>query len=173
MTWRSKQDTDSFAGSTLTPRGECFEISHPISGQKIYIVPYNSGFAIEYKGTIEMWVDDFSVHNNNRGGSVVGQPARHWVGDNLDLGGIMLTAVLETHLDGGGAPIVDDQWTEVVSQRFSGASHGGMRFVTRSTGDGWQFRRGPIGNETVVADIDTMVAQIAALTARVTALEGT
>src|SRR5229473_2256211 len=54
------------------------------------ITPYKYGTAIEYPGVVEFWNQEFSVHNHP---SLPGRGAFFWVGDEIDSGGLFVTAM--------------------------------------------------------------------------------
>jgi hypothetical protein len=110
----------------------------PNGGQHLLIGPYQFGMSIEYNGAVECWVNDWSIHNNQQGGDL--DPARLWVGNHDDTGGVLITA----HRREGR------RYGEVVSQLFSRASGGDLRFVVRGTADAWDFRAGAEGLERPV-----------------------
>jgi hypothetical protein len=85
------------------------------SGQHFLIVPYEYGVALEYDGVIEVWAQDFSVHN--RGGGTM-QGAHLWVGNDTDTGGLWATA-----LDFGRR----NKYAELAAQTFEFESHGNLR----------------------------------------------
>ena len=74
--------------------------------------------AIDYPGVVEAWVNDFSIHGR-------GKPARFWVGNNDDTGGLFMRAVKT------GA----ERWGEVATQRFTGTDHGSLRLRTVGADD--------------------------------------
>jgi len=109
----------------------------PSGGQHFMVVPYRYGLALEYGGVIEAWCADFSVHNHRRtspGG------ARFWVGNDLDTGGLHVTART-------GA----EDYALLAAQKFGGASGGSIRFAVRGPTDGFEFRSGPTSDEKVIA----------------------
>lgn len=146
----------SFAGTTLPSTEDCIRIrkaedpragtGHTFGGPvDFFITPYNAGMAIEFKGVVECWVEEWSIHNNNRGGGALGEPAMLWIGDNKDLGGLRLSGVTdlaETTI-----------YVEIVSERFDNTSHGDMRFIVRNTTDAFSFRSGAVGADAAVATI--------------------
>jgi hypothetical protein len=105
------------------------------------IVPYQYGVALEYPGVIEAWSRDFSVHTNpyGQGG------ARFWVGDDLDLGGLFVTAHINNLTDTGNVTLAAD--------RFTHSSHGSMNFVTRNIDDSFRFNNGPYNLESMFGQI--------------------
>jgi hypothetical protein len=108
------------------------------------IAPYDFGMAIEYAGTIEVWSKNFSVHTNNTKILPV-TGAQFWVGDQLDLGGLFVTANVNSISDPGNVVIAAD--------RFSHASHGSMNFVTRNPDDSFRFSNGPLGLESMFGQV--------------------
>lgn len=108
------------------------------------IVPYTYGMGIEYPGVIEVWSQDFSVHLNHR---LTGPelPARFWVGDEIDSGGLFATA-----FDKGGG---SNSYTVLASDRFSHASHGHLVFQVRAPGDAFNFQWGAYNSEVTRASL--------------------
>jgi hypothetical protein len=110
------------------------------------IAPYRYGMALEYDGVVECWVEEWSIHNNAKGEGH-NRPAKLWVGNNQDTGGLYLSAIEE-----GEAPT---RYAEIIAQRFTGQSNGYMRFVVRNAGeDYFSFQFGPQGNEQEHVRID-------------------
>jgi hypothetical protein len=111
------------------------------------IAPYNYGMSIEYPGTIEVWSGNFSVHMNPSCpvSSLCGPGANFWVGDEIDSGGLWVTALD----DGGGA----NSKVILAADRFTHASHGSMDFVVRDPTDAFRFDFGPYGSEVMNAQI--------------------
>jgi hypothetical protein len=135
----------SFSGTTVTPAEGCIRVTkaedpragsgHTLGGPvDFFITPYNAGMSIEFKGIVECWVEDWSIHNNNRGGGLIGEPANLWIGDNLDIGGVRISGVINADQS--------VQYGEIVSERFTDLSHGDLRFVVRDDADGFGFRWG-------------------------------
>jgi len=116
----------------------------PGGGKDFLIVPYTYGMSMEYAGVLEAWVDDFSVHTNQRFQGT-DTPARFWVGDESDLGGLFVTAM---NNGGGSASYVD-----IVADRFTHQSHGTLQFQVRNPQDGFRFMWGPYGQEVTRAYI--------------------
>jgi hypothetical protein len=109
------------------------------------IAPYNYGMAIEYPGTIEVWSGNFSVHFNPNC-PTCGPGANLWVGDEIDSGGLYVTA---TNNAGG-----DSSNVVLAADRFAGhASHGSLNFVVRNTTDAFKFDVGPWGSEVMAAQV--------------------
>ncbi len=113
------------------------------------VTPYTYGMAIEYPGTLEVWSGNFSVHMNPSCpvSSLCGPGANLWVGDEIDSGGLYVTA-----LDNGGGSASNVQ---IVAQRFTRMSHGSLNFVVRNTTDAFKFDVGPFGSEVMKAQIST------------------
>lgn len=139
----SKDDgTDSVGRSQLADNyflgnadyGPALRIKNPSDSKYFWITPYRYGMGVEYDGTLEFWVVDFSVKGNPR--STVGHPIppRFWVDDNLDLGGLRMSGVVNA-----GQTV---QYNEIVSERFDHTSHGNMRFILRDSTDQFDFRQG-------------------------------
>ncbi len=126
------------------------DIPDPDGAQHFIITPYRYGVALEYRGTIETWSAAFSIHNHaelypDQGGVL-------WVGDNLDTGGVMVTAKTG-----------QEEYGSVTVQKFSRQSGGDLRFVVRGAGDGFEFRAGPDGQERVGARVSAQGQIVARL----------
>ena len=113
------------------------------------ITPYTYGMAVEYPGTLEFWTGSFSVHMNPRCpvSSLCGPGANLWVGDEIDSGGLYVTAMNNS---GGNSSTVT-----LAADRFTHASHGSLNFVVRNTTDAFKFDMGPFGSEVMKAQIST------------------
>jgi hypothetical protein len=110
------------------------------------IVPYVYGMAMEYPGTLEVWSGNFSVHKNPRYSPLNrGVGANLWVGDEIDSGGLFVTA-----LDKGGGTA---STVVLAADRFNHTSHGSMNFVVRNTADAFRFDVGPYGGELMRGQI--------------------
>lgn len=108
----------------------------PSSARHFLITPYRYGVSLEYPGVIEMWAHDVSVHNHSPEQPI--QPARLWVGNHDDTGGMLLSAT-----NSGGS-----RYAEMISQLFTGASGGDLRLTVREPDtDSFDFRAGRLGNE--------------------------
>jgi hypothetical protein len=111
-------------------------------GTKDFIIaPYTYGMAIEYAGVLEAWVDDFSVHTNHRF-QPISTPARFWVGDEGDTGGLFVTA----YHNGG-----KNSYTVLASDRFAHTSHGPLVFQVRDPADTYNFQWGAFNSEVTRA----------------------
>ena len=106
------------------------------------ITPYNYGTAIEYPGVVEFWNQEFSVHMHP---SIPGRGAYFWVGDEIDSGGLFVTA-----MDNGGG---SNSYVTLAADRFAHASHGSLNFVVRNTTDAFKFDVGPYGSEVMKGQI--------------------
>lgn len=111
------------------------------------ITPYTYGMAIEYPGTIEVWSGNFSVHMNPSCpvSPLCGPGANFWVGDEIDSGGLYVTAMNNA---GGNSSTVT-----LAADRFTHTSHGSMNFVVRNTTDAFKFDVGAWGSEAMAAQI--------------------
>ncbi len=109
----------------------------------LLITPYRFGAAIEYPGVVECWVGEWSIHNNV---SMPGppRPARLWVGNNDDTGGLYLSAVKAGN----------KKRAEIISQLFDATSSGFMRLVVREDTDYFTFEVGAENVEVERARID-------------------
>jgi hypothetical protein len=108
------------------------------------IAPYTYGMAIEYPGTLEVWSGNFSVRTNPRC-FWCGIGSNFWVGDEIDSGGLYVTALNNS---GGSSSNVT-----LAADRFNHTSHGSMNFVVRNTTDAFKFDVGPFGSEVMAAQI--------------------
>jgi hypothetical protein len=126
-------------------------------GRHFLIGPYRYGMAIEYDGVVECWVEEWSIHNHAKGEGH-NRPARLWVGNNEDTGGLFLSAV---DVDDGST-----RYAEIVAQRFNHESNGDMRFVVRDAdADHFSFRFGPPHAEDERVRIDAGGVRAPALAA--------
>jgi hypothetical protein len=117
----------------------------PGGSKNLIIAPYKYGMAVEYAGVLEFWVSEFSVHTNQQY-SGPKTPAKFWVGDEHDTGGLFATA-----FDHGGGP---NSYTVLASDRFVGhTSHGPMVFQLRNPTDTYTFQWGPYNSEVTRASI--------------------
>jgi hypothetical protein len=117
-----------------------------VLGYKDFLIaPYTYGMAIEYPGTLEVWSGNFSVHNNPRC-APCGPSPNFWVGDEIDTGGLFVTAMSNS---GGSSSNVT-----LAADRFAGhTSHGSMNFVVRNPTDAFKFDVGPFGAEVMAGQI--------------------
>jgi hypothetical protein len=113
-------------------------------GQHFLITPYPFGMAVEWPTTLEFWVQDFSVHHNQRI-TKWASAANFWVGDEIDSGGLFATA----RDNGGGS----NSNVVLAADRFNHSSHGSMNFIVRNTTDAFKFDVGPYGSEVMSAQI--------------------
>ena len=119
-----------------------------IPGFKDFLIaPYNYGMAIEYPGTLEVYSGNFSVHMHPSCAPVAycGPGANLWVGDEIDSGGLFVTAMNNS---GGATSNVT-----LAADRFTHTSHGSLNFVVRNTTDAFKFDVGPYGSEVMSAKI--------------------
>ncbi len=119
-----------------------------VGGSKDFLIaPYTYGMAIEYPGVIEVWSGNFSVHTNPRCPRIqCGPSTNFWVGDEIDTGGLYVTAMNNA---GGTSSNVT-----LAADRFGlHASHGSMNFVVRNTTDAFKFNVGPWGSEVMAGQI--------------------
>ncbi len=118
-----------------------------VNGFKDFLIsPYLYGMAIEYPGVVEVWSGHFSVHMNRRCPvATCGLGANFWVGDEIDSGGLWVTA-----LDNGGG---SNSSVTLAADRFYHTSHGSLNFVVRNTTDAFKFDVGPFGSELMAAQI--------------------
>ncbi len=118
-----------------------------VNGFKDFLIsPYLYGMTIEYPGVVEVWSGHFSVHTNPRCPRITcGIGANFWVGDEIDSGGLWVTA-----LDNGGG---SNSSVTLAADRFLHTSHGSMNFVVRDTTDAFKFDVGLRGSEVMAAQI--------------------
>ena len=150
-----------FSGSNNLP---VFRLRHPknVSGYDLgnislerdfLIMPYEYGISVQYNGVEEHHVGEFSVHrglnwqgqNNVDGGSVPGWGGILWVGDDNDFGGLRATSRFDS-INGGQL-----KWSEISSEKFSGLSHGSLRFRVVNEEDQIQFLQGTRGSDQPMA----------------------
>jgi hypothetical protein len=127
--------------SPIDPRGDA--PGHTPGGPlHLFVGPYSHGMAIECKGVVECWVEDWSIHNNNRGEKdVSGDEARLWVGNNIDTGGLFMSA----HTSEPDDP--RKRWCRIVSRNFDGdQGNGPIQFVVRDPSDHFSFGAGDTGS---------------------------
>jgi hypothetical protein len=98
------------------------------TAEHFLITPYQYGMAIEYPGTVEAWVKDFSIN-----GAGYGNGARLWVRNDDDTGGILMRA------RNNGT----EAWGEIATRRFMGAGQGPLRLRTVEADDGVEIWSGP------------------------------
>ena len=88
------------------------------------ILPYQYGWAIEYNGIVECWVGEWSIHRGNAYQDVEGRGngwgAVSWVGDDLDEGGLRMTA--------RNNPEAGINYGELSVEKFGGLPNGNMHF---------------------------------------------
>jgi len=108
----------------------------------LLITPYLYGTAIEYPGVVEFWNQEFSVHAHP---SIPSRGAFFWVGDEIDSGGLFVTA-----MDNGGGI---NSNVILAADRFTHTSHGSLNFVVRNTTDTFRFDVGAFGSEVMAGQI--------------------
>jgi hypothetical protein len=194
-----KPDTESLAGITSWADGRpvadaiMYEVPQ-LDGtkRKLYITPYAHGLCIEYDGVVEFWTEKVSFHNNFRRGG--GRAPEVWIGDPLDMGGLLLQGMQTLRKDAAGTyvvnpetgnPYVDAHWTEIVSRSFAndaggGNSHGDIRYIVRGVQDKHEWRGGPrnaevvygaIGPQGLVVNGVNVLTELAALKHRLDSME--
>ena len=136
-TQQSPADQQKFL---CVPDAVTIDDAHPASStpSKDFIVaPYNFGMGITYPGLIEVASSEFSVHTYN--GSF---GAHLWVGDEHDLGGILITGHDARNPDS----TIDRSrsFVSLASETFTGGSHGDMLFSVRDPQDNFRFQFGPV-----------------------------
>lgn len=106
------------------------------------ILPYEYGWAMEYNGVVECWVGEWSIHKgvayfdvegkNNGWGGVL------WVGDDLDHGGVRVTA--------RNNPEAKINYGEISVEKFDGAPNGNMHFRLPNTSNAYKWTWGARGD---------------------------
>jgi hypothetical protein len=115
------------------------------------ILPYQFGTAIEYNGVVECWVGEWSIHkglhykdaegNGNGWGGIL------WIGDDIDAGGIRMTA--RNNLGSGG----NMNYGEISVEKFPGAPNGNLRLRLPQTANQFEFVYGPRGSGNIIASV--------------------
>jgi hypothetical protein len=116
-----------------------------VGGARDFLIsPYNFGMAIEYPGTIEIWSNQLSVHPCV-GINCPGIGGYFWVDDEIDSGGLFVTAM--NNSGGASSNVI------VAADRINHTSHGSLNFVVRNTTDAFKFDVGPYGSEVMTGQI--------------------
>ncbi|UEG49286.1 hypothetical protein LK994_11650 [Ferruginibacter lapsinanis] len=129
-----------------------FQTNHHVStGRDFMILPYEFGTAIEFNGVVECWVGEWSIHKGNYYVDIEGKGngwgAVHWVGDDVDGGGVRTTARNNTSLGG------NVKYGEISVESFTRGSNGDFRFRLPTTENSFQYVYGERGSENIVAKI--------------------
>jgi hypothetical protein len=120
-----------------------FRLSRPIytpddgSSRHFLITPYRWGLGMEYNGIIEVFSAAFSIHYNHEYNSYLSQYGQSaggqlWVGDDMDTGGLYLTARKFGALN----------FSEIASSTFAHTPHGDLRLRVPDESVGFSFRVG-------------------------------
>jgi hypothetical protein len=135
----SQQSPADQANFFCVPDAVTIDDTHPASStpsKDFVIAPYKYGMGISYPGIIEVVSPEFSLHSQT---SLIG--AHLWVGDEHDVGGILVT----THdaLNSDNTIDRSQSFVSLTSQTFTGESHGDMLFSVRDAQDNFRFQFGP------------------------------
>ena len=136
---QSASDQALFFCPPDVPDGIVIDDTHPPSStpnRDFIIAPYQSGMSMSYPGVIEISSDYLSVRGSNLDRAPLA--GRLFVGDNDDMGGVQLTAF--SVLDKQSQVDRSQSFVELMSQTFTGVSHGDMLFSVRDPLDGFRFQ---------------------------------
>ena len=137
-TSRSRQSASDQQKYFCVPDAVTIDDAHPAAPNKNFVIaPYKWGMAITYPGLVEFAVTELSVH------TATGSPAHLWVGDEHDLGGILVSAHDAQNPD--GTLDRSQSFVSLTSQGFDGSSHGDILFTVRDPQDTVRFQFGPAG----------------------------
>lgn len=124
---------------------------HVSTARDFMILPYQYGTAIEFNGVVECWVGEWSIHKGlgyvDVEGKGNGWGGISWVGDDVDGGGVRMTA-RNNHLFGGNV-----RYGEISVERFTGEANGDLRLRLPSAENTFQFIYGERGSNNIVAKI--------------------
>jgi hypothetical protein len=137
----SRQSASDQQNYFCVPDAITIDDTHPATttnGKNFVIAPYKFGMAVSYPGLVEFVVGALSVHANGNSG------ANLWVGDEHDLGGLLVTAHDAHNTDGTFDR--SQSFVSLTSQVFDGSSHGDILFTVRDPQDSIRFQFGPSGN---------------------------
>jgi hypothetical protein len=163
---------DDFSPYTSTPMEwangrniPVFRIRHPSNAsaapdglnrsiqRDFMILPYQYGTAIEYNGVVECWVGEWSIHKGlhykDAEGNGTGWGGIFWVGDDIDAGGVRMTA--RNNLGAGG----NLNYGEISVERFSGTPNGNLRLRLPQTANRFEFIYGPRGSSNIIASVSS------------------
>jgi hypothetical protein len=138
----SRQSASDQQNYFCVPDAVTIDDAHPVymtPNKSFVIAPYKWGMAITYPGLVEFAVTELSVHT--AGSS---SPAHLWVGDEHDLGGILVSAHDRQNPD--GTLDRSQSFVSLTSQGFDGSSHGDILFTVRDPQDTVRFQFGPAGS---------------------------
>jgi hypothetical protein len=135
----SQQSSSDQANFFCVPDAVTIDDAHPASStpnKDFVIAPYKFGMGISYPGLIEVASSQFSIHALDPSFG-----AHLWVGDEHDVGGILIT----THdaLNSDNRIDRSQSFVSLTSEDFTGASHGDMLFSVRDPQDNFRFQFGP------------------------------
>jgi hypothetical protein len=136
----SQQSASDQQNYFCVPDAVTIDDSHPswlTPNKDLIIAPYKFGMAVSYPGVVEFVVGALSVHANGNSG------ANLWVGDEHDLGGILVSAHDAQNPD--GTLDRSQSFVSLTSQTFNYGSHGDMLFSVRDLQDNFRFQFGPLG----------------------------
>jgi hypothetical protein len=106
------------------------------------ILPYQFGWAMEYNGVVECWVGEWSIHRGNAYKDVEGKGngwgAVSWVGDDLDQGGVRMTA--------RNNPAQQINYGELSVEKFDGTPNGNMHFRLPGVSNEYKWTWGARGD---------------------------
>jgi hypothetical protein len=136
----TRQSVDDQQKYFCVPDAVTIDDAHPSNtrpNKNFVIAPYKYGMGITYPGIVEFAVATLSVHAGGFG------PANFWVGDEHDLGGILISAHDARNPD--GTLDRSQSFSSLTSQSFDGSSHGDILFTVRDPQDSIRFQFGPAG----------------------------
>ena len=138
-TGTSQQSPSDQTNYFCVPDAVTIDDAHPASStpnKDFIIAPYKYGMGVSYPGVIEVVSSEFSLHAQ---GPTFG--AHLWVGDEHDLGGILVTA--HDAMNSDNTIDRSQSFVSLTSETFSGQSHGDMLFSVRDPQDNFRFQFGP------------------------------
>jgi hypothetical protein len=136
----SQQSLSDQTNYFCVPDAVTIDDAHPASStpnKDFIIAPYKYGMGVSYPGVIEVVSSEFSLHAQ---GPTFG--AHLWVGDEHDLGGILVTA--HDAMNSDNTIDRSQSFVSLTSESFTGGSHGDMLFSVRDPQDNFRFQFGPL-----------------------------
>jgi hypothetical protein len=136
----SQQSPSDQTNYFCVPDAVTIDDAHPASStpnKDFIIAPYKYGMGVSYPGVIEVVSSEFSLHAQ---GPTFG--AHLWVGDEHDLGGILVTA--HDAMNSDNTIDRSQSFVSLTSESFTGGSHGDMLFSVRDPQDNFRFQFGPL-----------------------------
>ena len=124
------------------PDAVTIDDAHPASStpnKDFIIAPYKYGMGVSYPGVIEVASAEFSLHAQGPS-----EGAHLWVGDENDLGGMLLTS--HDAMNSDNTIDRSQSFVSLTSETFSGLSHGDMLFSLRDPQDNFRFQFGPLNS---------------------------